>query len=129
MGTVYKDMNADIKAFKVFGIKGNRLVELPEIVDIHSYNHQYMQLHHFIKAQSYKRNEEWYKENGIQQKLILLPALIHEHLESPIFGLTDKEFFNKYRIERKKLLFNKKEWIREQTERRMNNENFKTKER
>lgn len=119
MGTVYKTMNDDIKAFEVFGIKGGRLVRLPEIVDIHSYNHQYMQLHHFIKAQSYKRNEKWYKENGIRQKLILMPAIMHEQLESPIFGLTDKDFFNKYRIERKKLLFNKKEWIREQTERRI----------
>lgn len=119
MGTVYKTMNDDIKAFEVFGIKGGQLVRLPEIIDIYSYNHQYMQLHHFIKAQSYKRNEKWYKKNGIRQKLILMPAIMHEHLESPIFGLTDKDFFNKYRIERKKLLFNKKEWIREQTERRI----------
>ena len=118
MGTVFKDMNADIKAFKVFGIKNYQLVELPEIVDIHSYNHQYMQLHHFIKAQSYKRNKEWYEENGVQQKLILMPAIMHEHLENPIFSLSDKDFFNKYKIERKKLLFNKKQWIKEQVERR-----------
>lgn len=112
--TVYKDMNADIKAFKVYGVQYNRLIRLPEIVDIHSYNHQSFQLHHYIKAQDYKRNMKWYIENRIEEKLILMPTLMHEHLESPIYGLSDEAFYRKYRIEKEKLLFNKKKWIDKQ---------------
>lgn len=124
MGTVFKDMNADIKAFKVYGVQYNRLIELPDIVDIHSYNHQSMQLHHYIKAQDYKRNKKWYDENGLEEKLILMPIIMHEHLESPIYGLSDELFYRKYRIEREKLLFNKKQWVKKQVERRISQWDF-----
>ena len=124
MGTVFKNMNEDIKAFKVYGIKQNRLVLLPEIVDIHSYNHELCQLHHYIKAQDYKRNKNWFLENNIEEKLILMPTIMHEHLESPIYGLTDEQFYRKYRIEREILLFNKKHWIRKQVERRISQWDF-----
>lgn len=124
MGTVFKNMNEDIKAFKVYGIKQNRLVLLPEIVDIHSYNHELCQLHHYIKAQEYKRNKNWFLENNIEEKLILMPTIMHEHLESPIYGLTDEQFYRKYRIEREILLFNKKHWIRKQVERRISQWDF-----
>ena len=124
MGTVYKNMNEDIKAFKVYGIRQNRLVLLPEIVDIHSYNHELCQLHHYIKAQEYKRNKNWFIQNNIEEKLILMPTIMHEHLESPIYGLTDEQFYRKYRIEREILLFNKKHWIRKQVERRISQWDF-----
>lgn len=111
MATVYKDMNADIKAFKVYKIIAGRLVPAPEITDIYSYNHQYLQLHHYIKAQSYKNRMEWYQNNGIEEKLILMPTVMHEHLESPIYGLTDELFYKKYRISKELLLFDKNKWL------------------
>lgn len=113
MVTVYKDMNADIKAFNVYKLVGRRLVLAPEIVDIYCYDHYFYQLHHFIKAQQYKSRPEWYFANGIEEKLILLPSNMHEHLESPIYGLSDDEFYRKYRIEKDVLLFNKRKWIAE----------------
>lgn len=117
MGTVFNSMNEDIKAFKVYRVGYNRLILLPELTDVTCYNHYSMQLHHYIKAQDYKRNMKWYKENGIEEKLILMPSIMHEHLESPIYGLPDDVFYRKYKISKDLLLFNKKKWIKEEIER------------
>lgn len=120
MTTVFKDMNADIKAFKVFEVRYNQLVLRPDITDIHSYNHQVFQLHHFIKAQDYKRNMQWYIENGIEEILILMRIIMHEHLESPIYGLSEQMFYRKYKISKDKLLFNKNQWLQQQVEEKEN---------
>ena len=111
-------MNTDIKNFKVFKILNGKLVAAPEITDIHSYNHYYFHLHHFVKAQEYKRNMQWYIDNRIEEKLIQIPVLMHEHLESPIYGLSEEAFYRKYGIRKELLLFNRKKWIAEQVERR-----------
>lgn len=114
MTTVYKDMNEDIKHFMVFKVCGRRLLPAPEITDIYSYDHYSYQLHHYIKAQSYKYRPKWYKDNGIQQKLILMPSLMHQHLESPIYGLDDKSFLRRWGIRKEMLLFDKRKWIEKQ---------------
>ena len=114
MGTVYETMNDDIKAFGVYRVWYNCLLKAPEIVDIHSYNHDTHHLHHYIKAQSYKNDVDWYKKHNIKQKLILLPAEMHEKLENPIYALDDKSFFRKYKIEKKRLLFSRKRWIEDE---------------
>lgn len=117
---VNKSMNEDIKEFGVVELYYNQLRPRPDIQSIYDYNHYKFDLHHFIKAQSYKRNREWYETNGIQEILILLPKIIHEHLESPIYGLDEELFFKKYHIRKDKLLFNKKNWIKNEVERRQN---------
>ena len=114
MGTVYKDMNKDIEAFLTFRIYQNRLIPVPDIVNVHCYNHNIFHLHHYIKAQSYKNRMQWYKDNGIMEKLILMPKEMHEHLESPIYGLSDELFYKKYKIRKDLLLFDKKKWLDEQ---------------
>lgn len=114
MTTVYRNMDADIQAFMVFKVIGRRLLPAPEIVDVCSYDHFWYQLHHYIKAQSYKSRMQWYIDNGIEQKLILMPTIMHEHLESPVYGLSDEDFYRRYGIKKDLLLFNKKKWIEEQ---------------
>lgn len=114
MTTVYKDMNEDIKAFMVFKVVGRKLLPAPEITDIYSYDHFLCQLHHYVKAQSYKSRPQWYIDNGINQKLILMPSLMHEHLESPVYGLDDESFLKRWGIQKDLLLFNKKRWIEQQ---------------
>lgn len=114
MTTVFNNMNEDIKAFRVLKLVGNRLVEAPEITDIHCYTHGLIDLHHFIKAQDYKRNMEWYKSNGIEEVLIAMPRIVHTHLEDGIYGLSDELFFRKYKIKKEKLLFNKRKWLEQQ---------------
>lgn len=108
---INKSMNEDIKEFGVWELFYNRLRPRPDIQSIHDYNHFIFDLHHFIKAQDYKRNREWYEINGIKEKLILLPKKIHQHLEYPDFMMTDIEFYKTYHVEKDKLLFNKRKWL------------------
>ena len=114
MGTVYGSMDKDIEAFMVFKVVGRQLLPAPEIVNICCYDHFWYQLHHYIKAQQYKSRMDWFIDNGINQKLILMPAIMHEQLESPIYGLSDKDFYRRWGIKKELLLFDKKKWIAEQ---------------
>ena len=111
MGTVNKSMNEDIQEFGVIEVYFNRLRPRPDIQSIYDYDHFWYNLHHYIKAQDYKRNREWYERNGIKQVLILMRRQMHEHLENPIYELPEDVFFKKYHISKDKLLFNKKKWI------------------
>ena len=111
LGTVNKTMNEDIQEFGVVEVYFNRLRPRPDIQSIYDYGHFWYNLHHYIKAQDYKRNREWYQRNGIKQVLILMRRQMHEHLENPIYELPEDVFFKKYHISKDKLLFNKKKWI------------------
>ena len=114
MGTVNKTMNEDIQEFGVVEVYFNRLRPRPDIQSIYDYDHFWYNLHHYIKAQDYKRNREWYERNGIKQVLILMRRQMHEHLENPIYELPEDVFFKKYHISKDKLLFNKKKWIKKE---------------
>lgn len=111
---INKSMNEDIKEFGVWELYYNRLRPRPDIQSIYDYNHYFFDLHHYIKAQDYKRNRDWYEMNNIMEKLILLPKKIHQHLEYPDFMMDNETFFKTYHIEKELLLFNKKNWILKQ---------------
>ena len=94
------DMNDDIKKYPRY-IFYNGLVQKADwVTSTESYNHYTYQLHHYIKKQSYERNPEWYKERGIEQKLILLPVQCHLDLHSCL-----SKFKEKWGIPREKLLY------------------------
>lgn len=99
-------MNADIQKFGVHIIKKGRLIKHPFIKSTEDYNHFTHNIHHYIKSSKYFKNQDWYKQRGIKQKLILMTIRMHEDLE--IYPISDEKFFQKYKIERKELLFNKK---------------------
>ena len=113
---VNKSMNEDIKEFGVWELYYNRLRPRPDVQSIHDYNHYVFDLHHYIKAQDYKRNRDWYEANGLMEKLILLPKIIHQHLEYPDYMMDDIDFFAKYHIRKDLLLFDKRKWLLEQVE-------------
>lgn len=115
---VNKSMNEDIKEFGVWELYYNTLRPRPDIQSIHDYSHYRFDLHHFIKAQDYKRNREWYELNGIHEKLILLPKIIHQHVEYPDYMMDDIEFYRVYHIKKDLLLFNKRKWLLQQAKRR-----------
>ena len=101
-------MNQDIKKYPVYMLQDGRLTTC-DICSVNDYNHYRYNLHHYIKQQDYKRNEQWYKERGIEQKLILLPISTHEQVhQQAIKNLTDEEFEDKYGISRWELVFNRK---------------------
>lgn len=104
-------MDADIKEFGVCELYYNKLRPRPDIKSIHDYDHSVYDLHHFVKAQDYKRNREWYEINGIDEILILLHKKIHQHLEFPDYMMDDVTFFKTYHISKDLLLFNKRKWL------------------
>jgi hypothetical protein len=66
-------------------------------------------LHHYIKQQDWKRNQKWFEERGIEQKLILMPVQVHVDLHNCI-----SNFKEKYNIDRSKLIFNRRSYEVEQ---------------
>lgn len=101
-------MQEDIQRYPIYGLSNGKLIPL-SIENVNQYNHNTHNLHHFIKKGDYARNQKWYDERGIKQKLILLPIYLHEqvHLQA-VKNLTDKEFMEQYKISRWDLLFNRR---------------------
>ena len=100
-------MNDDIKEFGVHILVPNgRVLKIGFIRSTDDYNHYTHNIHHFIKSTKYHKDKQWYKERGIEQKLILMSIRAHKDLE--IYPIPDEKFFEKYHIERKELLFSKK---------------------
>ena len=102
-------MDEDIERFPVFILNNGRLFLTTRIKSVADYNHSFYHLHHYIQKQHYDKNEQWYKERGIKQKLILIPISLHEQVHSQaIRTLSDEEFKQKYRISKWDLIFNRK---------------------
>ena len=101
-------MQEEIQKYPIYGLSDGKLIPL-SIENVKQYNHFTHNLHHFIKKGDYARNQKWYDERGIKQKLILLPIYLHEqvHLQA-VKNLTDEEFENKYKISRWELIFNRR---------------------
>lgn len=97
-------MNDDIKQFPVYGLSTQGLVPI-EIHSTEDYNHYTHHLHHYIKQQDWKRNQKWFEERGIEQKLILLPVQMHTDLHACVSNFKDK-----YNIDRAELLFNRRNY-------------------
>jgi len=111
---VNKTIDEDIKEFGVYGVRNGRIFRLPNIRSKADYTHGLYDLHHYIKAQDYRRNRKWYEKNEIKQKLFLIPRIMHVHLENPMYELPEVVFWEQYGISKKLLLFNKKKWLDEQ---------------
>ncbi len=85
-----------------------RLVDIP-LQNTSEYNHQVSNLHHYIPYNQYKHNRKWFQDRGIEQKLILMPTIIHEQLHfQAVNNVSDEEFERLYGISRWELVFNKK---------------------
>lgn len=106
-----KDMKKELELYKdsVFFVNKSGDLQKIYIDSLDDYNHSECELHHFIQYQAFKQDPDWYKERGINQKLILVNKVMHEQIERrAIRNLTDDEFERKYKISRWKLLFNKR---------------------
>ena len=98
-------MNEDLKEFPVYGLSKQGLIPI-NIQSVDDYNHYTHNLHHFIKQQNWKKNRQWFKDRGIEQKLILLPFWLHQEVHNPT--ISESEFKSKFNINRYELIFNRK---------------------
>lgn len=98
------DMNKEIKKYKVFYVHAGQLEETFFVENIGCYDHYTVQLHHFVPHTDWEKNTRNVREKT-DQKLILMPIAMHQHLENPVYKL-DKESFKKlYGIHPNELLF------------------------
>ena len=96
-------MNDDIKEFPVYMLYDGEIHNADWVTSTESYNHYTYQLHHYIKQQSWKRNQKEFETKGIKQKLFLLPLQCHLDLHACLTGFEDK-----WGISRDKLLYGAK---------------------
>ena len=73
-----------------------------------------IQRHHYIKSQHYKKNPQWFEDNGIKQRIINLHYDLHDCLHHRSEKTFMKEYGDEYGIKRSDLLWNRKEWLNEQ---------------
>jgi hypothetical protein len=93
----------DLQKYQLYVYENRKLIP---IEPIESWNMYKVQIHHFIKQQQYKRNPQWFKDRGIEQKLFLISVKMHEDLE--VYPIDNDKFYNKYGVKRSDMLFNKK---------------------
>ena len=93
-------MNDDIKKFPVYILYAGKLQSAQWVRDTGTYDHYNWHLHHYVKQQQWKRNEEKLRAKGVEQKLVLLPIQCHIDLHNCV-----RNFKEKYGIDRSELLY------------------------
>lgn len=98
------NMNKEIDKFHIYYVKDGRLYECHFISSIEDYDHYSMQLHHFVPYTDWEKNTK--NVQGLtDNKLILMPTTMHQHLENPLYKLSIEDFIRVYGIHPNKLLF------------------------
>ena len=118
MPALKKVMNDEIQKYQgriyYLDMRSNGLKPVIEFANwiktIKDYDHFSFELHHVIKFTQYEKNRQWYKNQGLEMCLILIPKIMHQHLENPIYELPENIFYEKYQIHKHELLFTKKDY-------------------
>ncbi len=112
---IKKVMNDEIQKYQgrifYFDKDTKKLCLANWIVDTKCYDHYSFELHHVIKFTRYEKNKQWYKNQGFEMCLVLIPKVMHQHLENPEFELSNDKFYQTYGIHKYKLLFKKKDFL------------------
>ena len=103
----YLDIRKDIYG----NLKSPRIERADWIENTQCYDHCSFELHHIIKFTQFEQNQKWFQERGLNNCLILIPKVMHQHLENPMYELSDEQFYNKYLIHKYELLFNKADYF------------------
>ena len=104
-----KIMDREIEQYPVYVLgRRGKLVRTQRVQSTRDYNHCLIHLHHYIPYNEYWKHYQWFRDRGIEQKLILLPIPMHEQVHNiAIRNMSDKEFEEYYGIKRETLIFKK----------------------
>lgn len=106
---IRKDMAKEIKKYRghiyYFDIVTKQVLPAPWIENLDSYNHFECELHHYVPFTDWEHNTKNVRELVKENRLILLPKIMHQHLENPLYKLSDADFKLIYGIDPNKLLF------------------------
>lgn len=110
------NMNSEINKWDIYyleqryDITGNALTpHIKPAVWINStkdYDHFSFELHHVIPYTDWERNTKNVREKtGGKNVLILLPKVMHQHLENPVYKLSKPDFERIYKIHPDEILY------------------------
>ena len=109
-------MNNEIKKYQgriyYFDTDVKKILPAEWIFSTADYDHFSFELHHVIKFSQYEREKQCFRSRGLEMCLVLIPKVMHQHLENPLYELPDNIFYEKYGIHKYELLFNKKDFER-----------------
>ena len=116
MRSVSKIMNNEIKKYQgriyYFDTGVKKILPAEWIFSTADYDHFSFELHHVIKFSQYEREKQWFRSRGLEMCLVLIPKVMHQHLENPVYGLPDHIFFEKYGVAKFDLLFDNKDFAK-----------------
>jgi len=104
-----KNMQKEIKKYQgniyYFDKDSKQILPAEWIVNLDSYNHFEYELHHYVPYTDWEHNTKNVREQVNKNRLILLPKVMHQHLENPLYKLSRKDFERVYGIDPINLLF------------------------
>ena len=106
MSRLIKIMNDEIQKYKgdIYAVVNGKLVKMPFIDSTKDYDHMMFEMHHYVPFTDWELNTKNVR-NKVDQKLILIPKVMHQHLENPIYRLSPEKFEQVYGIKPQLLLF------------------------
>lgn len=106
MPRLKKIMNEEIKKYKgeIYAFVDGKIIKLPFIDNTNDYNHSTFEMHHYVPFTDWELNTKNVRDK-VKQKLILIPKVMHQHLENPIYRLPPENFKRIYGIRPQELLF------------------------
>ena len=103
------NMNNEIKKYQgqiyYFDRASHDIKPADWIENIDDYNHDTYQLHHVVPYTDWSKNTKNVQEKVGHNALILLPKVMHQHLENPIYRLDKSEFERVWGIHPDTILF------------------------
>ena len=103
-----KDMQKEIHKYQgfiyYFDTESKTLCKADWIQSTADYDHYSFELHHFVPFTDWEKNTKNVRSK-VSNKLILLPKVMHQHLENPIYKLSQSDFECVYGIHPNKILY------------------------
>lgn len=108
MFKLHKNMNEEIKKYQgriyYFDKISKKIYPANWIQTINDYNHYEYELHHVVPFTDWEKNTR-NVQSLMNNALILIPKVMHQHLENPEYRLSKKKFEEIYKINPDIILF------------------------
>lgn len=108
MFKLHKNMNEEIKKYQgriyYFDKISKKIHPAHWIQTINDYNHFEYELHHVVPFTDWEKNTR-NVQSLVNNALILIPKVMHQHLENPEYRLSKEKFEKTYKINPDVILF------------------------
>lgn len=98
---LHKNMNEEIKKYNgrifYFDVNKKKIRRADWISSTADYDHYFFELHHVVPFTDWEKNTR-NVQSLVNNALILIPKVMHQHLENPIYKLNKEDFERIYGI-------------------------------